>query len=43
VWAASLKEKYYNEALKHLEDTAVLGSRKTELAGLAEYLLQRDS
>jgi geranylgeranyl diphosphate synthase type II len=43
VWAASLKEKYYNEALKHLEDTAVLSSRKTELAGLAEYLLQRDS
>lgn len=43
VWAASLKERYFDEAIKHLEDTAVLTARKTELTRLAEYLLQRDS
>lgn len=42
-WAASLKEKYFDEAMKHLEDTAVLSSRKSELSSLAEYLLKRDS
>jgi geranylgeranyl diphosphate synthase type II len=42
-WASSLKEKYFDEAMKHLEDTAVLNSRKAELTRLAEYLLQRDS
>ncbi len=42
-WASSLKEKYFKEAIKHLEDTAVLNSRKSELSRLAEYLLQRDS
>jgi geranylgeranyl diphosphate synthase type II len=41
-WADQLKEKYYKEALKHLEDTAVLSSRKKELEVLAKYLLQRD-
>ncbi len=43
VWAASLKGRYFDEAIKHLEDTAVLTARKTELTRLAEYLLQRDS
>jgi geranylgeranyl diphosphate synthase type II len=42
-WASSLKEKYFNEAMKHMEDIAVLNSRKAELTRLAEYLLQRDS
>jgi geranylgeranyl diphosphate synthase type II len=42
-WAASLKEKYYDVAMKHLEDVAVLNSRKEELHKLAQYLLQRDS
>ena len=42
-WAASLKEKYFDVAMKHLEDTAVLNSRKEELKKLARYLLQRDS
>jgi len=42
-WAASLKEKYYHLAMKHLEDIAVLSSRKKELEKLAMYLLQRDS
>ncbi|MEO6669380.1 MAG: polyprenyl synthetase family protein [Ferruginibacter sp.] len=41
-WANQLKEKYYGEAMKHLEETAVLSSRKTELEILAKYLLQRD-
>lgn len=42
-WASTLKEKYYNIAMKHLEETAVLNSRKIELQKLAVYLLQRDS
>lgn len=42
-WAAGLKEKYYNIAMQHLEDTAVLASRKGALQELAAYLLQRDS
>ena len=42
-WASTLKEKYFSIAMKHLEDTAVLHSRKTELEKLSIYLLQRDS
>ena len=42
-WAASLKEAYYHQAMKHLEDVAVLSVRKKELEKLAMYLLQRDS
>lgn len=42
-WAASLKEKYYAAALKHLDDIAVLNARKVELQKLASYLLERDS
>ena len=41
-WAEALKEKYYAEAMKHLEDIAVLSARKKELEVLAKYLLQRD-
>jgi len=41
VWADQLKEKYFNEGMTHLEDTAVLSSRKTELQLLAQYLLKR--
>ncbi len=41
-WAAELKDKYYREAMKHLDDIAVLSSRKKELEVLARYLLQRD-
>ncbi len=43
VWAGELKEKYYKIAMQHLEDTAVVSSRKTALKELAQYLLQRDS
>jgi len=42
-WAAALKEKYFREALKNLDDVAVLVARKKELRELAEYLLQRES
>jgi geranylgeranyl diphosphate synthase type II len=41
-WADALKEKYYDEAIKHLESIAVLTSRKTQLAELAKNLLQRE-
>lgn len=42
-WAIQLKEKYYNLALHHLEEIAVLSARKKELEGLAKYLLQREN
>jgi len=42
-WATTLKEKYFNNAMKHLEELAVLNSRKAELEKLARYLLQRES
>lgn len=41
-WATALKEKYYKEALEHLEAIAVVSSRKKELAQLAAYLMGRD-
>lgn len=41
-WAASLKEKYYTLAIQHLEDVAVLSSRKEELKKLAMFLLLRE-
>ena len=41
-WAEALKEKYYAEAMKHLDEIAVLSARKKELEVLAMYLLQRD-
>ena len=42
-WAKTLKEKYLQTALQHLEDTAVLTVRKKPLMELAEYLVARDS
>lgn len=41
-WAKSLKDKYLNLALKHLEDAAVLSSRKRPLEELALFLVQRE-
>lgn len=41
-WAVTLKEKYFNEAIKHLEETAVLSSRKKSLTELAQFLIDRD-
>ncbi len=41
-WANELKEKYLQTALQHLEDIAVVGSRKKSLAELALFLIQRE-
>ena len=40
-WAGELKEKYLEEALKHLDDVAVLSKRKEPLKELAAFLIQR--
>ncbi len=42
-WANELKEKYYQIALKHLDDIAVTSVRKKALIELAEFLIQRES
>ncbi|MDE3237155.1 MAG: polyprenyl synthetase family protein [Bacteroidota bacterium] len=41
-WAKDLKEKYLQTAYKHLEDIAVVSSRKHPLHQLASFLIQRD-
>jgi geranylgeranyl diphosphate synthase type II len=41
-WAAGLKEKYITEAFEHLEEMAVLTSRKDPLRELAHFLVQRE-
>ena len=41
-WALQLKNKYFDEALDHLEDIAVLSKRKEPLRELALFLVQRD-
>lgn len=41
-WAANLKHQYLNAALEHLEEMAVLSSRKEPLKELAHFLVQRD-
>ena len=41
-WAFDLKEKYLNEAFKHLDEIAVLSTRKKPLHDLAHYLVQRE-
>lgn len=40
-WAEKLKEDYLAQALKHLDDVAVLSKRKEPLKELASYLIQR--
>ncbi len=42
-WATNLKEKYYNIALHHLNEVAVLSERKFLLKQLAENLMSRES
>ena len=42
VWANELKEKYYNDAMQHLDEIAVLTSRKGQLKELAQFLIQRE-
>ena len=41
-WALQLKNKYFDEAVTHLEDIAVLSRRKEPLRELALFLVQRD-
>jgi len=41
-WAVELKNRYYREALEHLEDIAVLSVRKRSLEELARFLIERD-
>jgi len=41
-WAKELKDKYYNIAMDHLEEMAVLSARKKPLIELAEYLINRE-
>lgn len=40
-WADQLKENYLNEALRHLDDIAVVSKRKEPLKELASFLIQR--
>jgi geranylgeranyl diphosphate synthase type II len=40
-WAMELKNKYLDEALRHLDDIAVLSGRKAPLRELAQFLVQR--
>ncbi len=42
-WAKQLQQNYFETALQHLEDTAVLSARKKPLLELAEYLMVRES
>ncbi len=42
-WARELKEKYTQEAFKHLEDIAVLSKRKEPLRELAMFLTKREN
>lgn len=41
-WALALKSRFLNEAMDHLEQIAVLASRKASLKELALYLVQRE-
>lgn len=41
-WARELKEKYMQDAYRHLEDIAVLTRRKEPLRELAAFLVQRE-
>lgn len=40
-WARSLKQHYVNIALQHMEDIAVVSSRKKPLLDLTDFLVQR--
>lgn len=41
-WAIDLKEKFLTEAFRHLDEIAVLSSRKQALKDLAHFLIQRE-
>lgn len=42
IWAKQLKEKYFDTALNHLEDIAVVSKRKEPLKELALFLIDRN-
>jgi geranylgeranyl diphosphate synthase type II len=42
-WAKNTKDEYVTKALQHLEDVAVVSSRKGSLLELTNYLISRDS
>ncbi len=41
-WALALKQKYFDIALQHLDDVAVLSKRKAPLLEVANFLIKRD-
>ncbi len=41
-WAKKLKQQYFDKALHHLDEVAVLSLRKKPLRELADFLIQRD-
>lgn len=41
-WARTLKQQYADKALQHLEDIAVVSSRKKPLLELSSFLIQRE-
>jgi geranylgeranyl diphosphate synthase type II len=41
-WAKELKQQYFNKALHHLDEVAVLSVRKKPLIEIAGFLIQRD-
>ncbi len=41
-WAINLKEQYTREALYHLEEVAVVSSRKKSLQSLVDFLIRRE-
>jgi len=41
-WSAQLKDKFYQQSLKHLEDIAVTSIRKKPLFDIAEQLMNRE-
>jgi geranylgeranyl diphosphate synthase type II len=43
VWANELKEKYFDMAMQHLNDIAVVSNRKAPLKELAEFLIVREN
>jgi geranylgeranyl diphosphate synthase type II len=41
-WAKQLKQQYFDKALCHLDEIAVLSARKKPLVEIADFLIQRD-
>ncbi|MEO5500469.1 MAG: polyprenyl synthetase family protein, partial [Ginsengibacter sp.] len=41
-WASKLKQLYYEKAINHLDEVAVMEKRKVALRELADYLMNRN-